>query len=271
MPWVRDGIGGNAYSIDGASYSTPYSLEHSSVSKLVNLAVDSQQVFNALVQKPWLQDSLTVFENTAIERIVTIANAHVSQSTVRAIVDMPFIDSIDLGDIATLTILKNLSEGQSLTRFLSRQELRDGITDEKRGVARLLSLEFLDRVAAEAIKRIPWVQDGVSEMESIRIQYLHRLYRASEPVFRALAQKPWIRDSLTDDELRLILQLWLIADEERRANGDELARRIVGMPFLEFFEAADASAMLALRELLDAPNQSYLEQVLSHPRSSGDH
>ena len=89
---------------------------------------------------------------------------------------------------------------------------------------------------------------------------MSRLYRIDRSSLSALIRKPWFEDGLSYEEFRLVGDLGNIAG---RSEADALA--IIGMPFLETFEASDAMAARSLRRLGCCKN---FRRVMDHPTIS---
>ena len=85
-----------------------------------------------LLDKPWVIDGITPFEFEIITNLNYIAESGASidgELASRRIKDMPFMETIEYGD---LSILKGLARSRHvyLQRIVSHPSLRDGITDE---------------------------------------------------------------------------------------------------------------------------------------------
>ena len=112
---------------------------------------------------------------------------------------------------------------------------------------------------ASAITALPWVADGIDEAEQESVQELLYLATFYEATFGALVDKPWVADGFDESEATVVQNLRWAARQDEAAS-----LRIVGMPFLETVEPADAAAMRSLRLLLRfRPRES--ELVMSHP------
>ena len=225
------------------------------VVQLFSLALHHRQVFWDLVHKPWMQDDLTGPERQAIFLLALIANA--DEAAALQIIGMPFLDSMDRGDLTTLDTLRTL-EGEGLRYLLSHPTLIGGITDDQRAAVALLRLEWQYPETAAVILALPWVRDGIAPSEVESAIALQELALKSRQVLQALAQKPWMQDGLTPDESSMTWKLRSIRDESA-------ALRILDMAFLETVDGVDAAAMEALAVLSWESDRGYLEQVLSHP------
>ena len=86
--------------------------------------------------------------------------------------------------------------------------------------------------------------------------YLATFYEAT---FGALVDKPWVADGFDESEATVVQNLRWAARQDEAAS-----LRIIGMPFLETVEPADATAMRSLRQLASFNRQEF-ERVMSHP------
>ena len=116
---------------------------------------------------------------------------------------------------------------------------------------------------ASAITAFPWVSDGIDEDEQASVQGLVQLATFYESAFGALTDTSWVEDGLDESEATVVQNLrWT-------ARGDEAAAvRILGMPFLETVEPADAAAIRSLQRLVSFNRQEF-ERGMSHPTLSG--
>ena len=259
LPWVKDGL--NAYQQKGYSsgYRDSGEIETNVFWTLVSHARTDSQLIKALVGKPWFQDRISLRESSAIDDLISLSGA-TGQTSMR-ILEMPFLETIGPGDSATLERLVNAAWIDRLEDILSHPALRDGIRDDQGGIVALLYLMVKDSDAAAVIEAFPWIQDGISSSEDVSVQLLQESALTSPSTFRALAQKSWVYDGLTPDELSAIGYL---SHMPHMSEAEVL--RIVAMPFLETFEGVDAAAVGSLVSLSQNLSRGdYLRQVLSHP------
>ena len=131
MPWVQD----------GATIS-----ELAAISALQQLSSAYKPVAQALVLKRWIQDDISADEISAIEHLESIAREQVSrqdEALALAIVNMPFLDDLDVIDTAALRSLRGLQwagDGSYFRHVLTHPGLSDGITDENRNLAAFYSV-----------------------------------------------------------------------------------------------------------------------------------
>ena len=123
--------------------------------------------------------------------------------------------------------------------------LADGVTkDERNAVYDLREILRKDPAMAETLLGSPWFTDGVGPNDRRTLWGLSELYGIDRSSLSALTAKPWSKDGLSHEEFMLVGDLGIIA---YRSETDFLA--IIGMPFLETLEPADALAVSSLSRL----------------------
>ena len=104
------------------------------------------ELADRLVVKPWVQDDITADEAAVIRDLYLIARAQdealepATNAKAIQLVDMPFLESVELADAPAMESLRKL-EGNNTARFLevmSHPVLSDGITDEEAKAVALL-------------------------------------------------------------------------------------------------------------------------------------
>ena len=166
-----------------------------------------------------------------------------------------------------------------------------------RGFRSLDNGEYLEQSepqAAEVIKNLPWIADGISDSELESAEYLTQMAAFYQPLFWTLVEYPWVQDGLSDSEspvlrgLLIVVQRsagaaehtarlsWLgdAVDDRESAAIRQLAlisqvdasavSRIVAMPFMQSVEAHDLPALRSLQLMANTTPQSF-ERVMGHP------
>ena len=267
LVWVQDGIGRPRYTNVIMVNQDPSELEERMILSLIDMASNYRRAFMALMSKPWIQDDLTKEEKDIIDYITYIM--HSDEATAVQIIEMPFLDSVEGREPATLEILYLfLPELDGLLRLLSHPTLTGGITDDQRETVELLHLEWEDPEAAATFRALPWVLDGLDKSEQSPAFVLLELARESPRVFKALANRPWLQDGLSPDEMTIVWNLTSISGTSYAKRDEAAALRIIGMPFMESVDRTDAAVMELLSKLFWESDQGYFYQVLSHPTLS---
>ena len=144
--------------------------------------------------------------------------------------------------------------------------LADGVTgDEQRAAYNFREILRAAPAMAKAVLESPWFSDGVTRTESQTLWGLQNLYAMDRSSISTLTAKPWFKDGLSREEFMLVGDLGEIA---RWSETHFLA--IIGMPFLETFESADALAARSLRRLAccDEGGSKEFRRVMAHPTIS---
>ena len=219
MPWAQDNPG--------------------SVRALRRLAMGSPVAFQAWMRRfgddqthEWLIDSFASL-------------AFCDASAALAVLQMPFLDDagvgdyLEAGDRLILGGLSRLARSSlnGLNRVLSHPDLQGGITDRSTALVLLLLLE--DSSAAEAIRALPWMEDGITDVggdewpggfvedETAHVMGLIDMARRANLSFWVFVDIPWVRDGYDRFEWPIIADL-----QEMARLDDGATARVLGMPFL---------------------------------------
>ena len=219
MPWSQDNPG--------------------SVRALRRLAMGSPVAFQAWMRRfgddqthEWLIDSFASL-------------AFCDASAALAVLQMPFLDDagvgdyLEAGDRLILGGLSRLARSSlnGLNRVLSHPDLQGGITDRSTALVLLLLLE--DSSAAEAIRALPWMEDGITDVggdewpggfvedETAHVMGLIDMARRANLSFWVFVDIPWVRDGYDRFEWPIIADL-----QEMARLDDGATARVLGMPFL---------------------------------------
>ena len=125
-PWLADGVSRN----EEQSLRTLRSLRG-----LYETDLNSLFALNA---KPWYKDGLSNEELKVVGYLASIARQ--SQADAQAIIDMPFLESVEIRDTLALESLSEIAE-ESVSDFrelMSHPRIKDGITDEETKIVAVL-------------------------------------------------------------------------------------------------------------------------------------
>ena len=159
-----------------------------------------------------------------------------------------------------------------LADLLQRSWVRDGITvDESAAIYWFRWMGRYNAAVGEGTRQQPWVDDGITWDEARATEYLYRTGRYIPDLAEDMLQKSWVQDGITADEVAVLRYLYRMArsaeDEARQQAGSEIAIRLLGMPFLDTVESADAAAVRSLESLERKGGDAFLE-IMSHPTLS---
>ena len=107
------------------------------------------------------------------------------------------------------------------------------------------------------IQRFPWVQDGLSELETDTIDEL--IYMGAEDVanLRAALGMPWLQDAVSETEHNIIYWLKRVGYEAPQAT-----TAMIPMPFLE---SPDTGDVLAIHGIYTLAYEDLTESLMDHP------
>ena len=253
LPWAQDNPG--------------------SVRALRRLAMGSPVAFQAWMRRfgddqthEWLIDSFASL-------------AFCDASAALAVLQMPFLDDagvgdyLEAGDRLILGGLSRLARSSlnGLNRVLSHPDLQGGITDRSTALVLLLLLE--DSSAAEAIRALPWMEDGITDVggdewpggfvedETAHVMGLIDMARRANLSFWVFVDIPWVRDGYDRFEWPIIADL-----QEMARLDDGATARVLGMPFLAIPGYGDEPITSLL---LEVARRRSLQRLLSSPKLGG--
>ena len=260
-PWVEDGLNGpelgivtNLRSISANDedaalrviampfLETIEPTDAAAVDALRRLALSSTTVFDALMDRAWVEGSIGETEISVIRDIGSITDN--DEDTALRIIAMPFLEAIEPADGVTLGALRGLAFMGVLDVLVNRPWVEDGLSDpELRIVTDLRSISANDEDAALRVTGLPFLET-IEPTDDDAVDALQRLVLSSTTVFDALMDRAWVEGSIGETEISVIRDVvWITEDDE------DAALRIVAMPFLEAIEPADGVTLGALRGL----------------------
>ena len=207
----------------------------------------------ALLNFPWLADGVTRDESNAVYNLREILREDAVMA--ETLLDFPWIADGVTGDesYALYNLQEILRKDPAMANtLLGFPWFPDGLNEnESRAVRDVRYILQEDPAIAETVLGSPWFSDGVTQTESQTLWGLRNLYELDHSSISVLTAKPWFKDGLTNEEFMLVGDLGGIA---YRSETHFMA--IIGMPFLETFEPADALAARSLRRLACCPDSS---------------
>ena len=184
---------------------------------------------SAITALPWVADGIDEAEQESVQELLYLVTFY--EATFGALVDKPWV--ADGFDESEATVVQNL-------RWAARQ-------DEAASL-RIVGMPFLETV---------------EPADAAAMEVLADLTAYGSGILSAVVTMPWVEGGLDESEREVVRNLGWIADKD-----EAVALRIVGMPFLETVEPADAAAMRSLQRLVWIKRQDF-ERVMSHPTLSG--
>ena len=231
FPWLDDGVTED---------------ERQAVNALREILRESPAVAETLLGFPWLADGVARDESLAVSHFQVILKE--DPGAAETLMGFPwFPDGVAEDEMYVLYNLREilLEDPAVAETLLSFPWLADGVTgDESHAVYNFREILREDPAMAETLLGSSWFSDGLTMTERQTIGGLSGLYGIDRSSLSALTTKPWFKDGLSREEFMLLGDLGVIAG---KSETDALA--IIGMPFLETFEPADAMAARSLRRL----------------------
>ncbi len=244
-----------------ASWANPFM-----VYLLGELAKNTPEAFDAFMLRTGDNQEDEEFKN--ILRDYTELAGSDEQTALR-ILRMPFLEEVEWPDTAVLGLLRGLlpRDKETLAWILAHPTLEGGITDGQATDVFLLRLEWKDAAAASAIRRLPWVRDGVElggwATEEGRVIELVEIALDLPQSFQALTERAWMQDGITSPERWVLTQL-----SRATSSIDEEVAHLVSMPFLDAVGRTDAALV---RTLLNALRRQphFVTQTAARPELEG--
>jgi len=152
----------------------------------------------------------------------------------------------------------------------------DGVDDSERETAEvLIAAAAWDADLFDALLQKPWVLDSVLTADEARVISTMGSSGAST-LTDAILEKSWVQDKITRDEAAIIENLvWMAGTLWEEGLPDDwpslvqgAAIEILGMPFLNSVESADAAAVRVLRLIMAFEGGTYFLEIMAHPTLS---
>lgn len=195
------------------------------VDSLLRLVVyrqsDSPDIFNALIEKPWVSDGLDEAERVIVGNIRWIADHDESASL--QLLASPFLDAIDPDDSVTMETLLTFRQdyGQQLSidpisALIKKSWVADGLDDvEIQLVDNIRWIADNSKSAALRVIALPFL-DILEPDDGAAVESLAYIVAAREgnnvPVFDALIEKPWLADGMDQVEQDLVNNIRAFAE-----------------------------------------------------------
>ncbi len=134
--------------------------------------------------------------------------ARVDEEQAINLLAMPFLNEVDSNETLVTSLLGGLAQWNKdeLDWILAHPSLRGGVTDAHAAQVFLLRLELRDPAAASAIRRLSWVQDGITReirREDSVVIDLVEIAISLPQTFDMLLERSWVqsRDNLVSDHI----------------------------------------------------------------------
>ena len=220
LPWVADGVDDS---------------ELEAAEALIAAARWYPDVFNALLQKPWVTDRMITADET------------------RAVKWLRFAARV---------------AGEQVVRILNLSWVQDEITaDEAQAVEFLCWAGRNDPDLTDRMLEFSWVNDGITAYEAEAIEDISWVMHQAPALAEPMLQKSWVQDDITRDEATVIDRLYWISRAEDESLQPEVIQKVIeilDMPFLDAVASPDALAVRSLERFEDDGSQAFLD-LMDHP------
>ena len=239
MPWVQDGA-----------------VSAHLTNNMRWLARNFPALFLEIHTLPWVEDGLSDLERSAVDELLYMAVEDVTN--LEAVLQLPWVqDDVSETEYELLDFLGVLDTPNpaNLNAALNIPWVQDGgvsayLTNNMRWLARNFPAVFFE------IHTLPWVEDGLSDLERSAIDEL--LYMGADEIanLAALLRLSWVQDSISETELDIINWLGSLTYYDSQATN-----RLITMPFLE---SPDTTDVLALRGMTNLGWEGTLAVLTDH-------
>ncbi len=232
---------------------------------LRDLARTAPMAFHAFMD--WLGDGEQPGRSTRLLLDDYVELAEADESTAARLIRMPFLEDVNPLDQAVVRLLRDLAQQdkEALARILADPALDTSITDMDAGVVFLLRLEQTEPTAAREMRSLPWVQDGVMHegWEDEAVAALVAIAQRLPLTFQSLLGRAWMRDGITSEEWSMLTAFSAVP-----SSNDEEVALLLGMPFLDSVDRADARLIRVLFSALPTWPQA-ASDIISRPELEG--
>ena len=271
LPWVADGVHSVPESDVLSVHQEVARFEKSIVHDLVTAAQRSREYFAALIAKPWLRDDFLPVDHNLVSRLDQVL--FWNREAALRIINMPFLDDADWEDNGILNTILELrwEDREAIIWIIDHPLLADGIQDGHFAIVTGVVLARRYPESYALLQNLPWVGDGISAEESLPYRALTGLLEQREASIELFAQallKPWVQDGLSPVETYTIGRLRSLS-RDVHGDGEVPGLRIINMPFLDSVNGVDHSAVAALTLWYSRYGAEAFDMFLDHPTLSG--
>ena len=279
-PWVEDGLDtletdaidwiGNFSDAEVAAAVAGFEwvwdgieeLEVEAIEELSYVNYYDTDIASAVMGLGWVQDGIAQTDAESIQqlRFITMDDVEVGA----AIVDLGWVeDGIEELEFRALEQLRyiNLDDAEVAASIVGLPWVEDGI--DELDVSAIEELSYIandDSNLASSVVEFTWMQDSINELELETISWIGNF--SNPTVAASVTSLIWVQNGISPQRTRTIEELSYLSNKDAAQ-----ASRIVEMPFLEFLDPADVSAIESLTNLAWF-RQDDFQRVLSHPTLS---
>ena len=291
-PWVPDGLNENELKIVANIRSAADSDESAAlqilelpfldavepddrltIGSLLRLVVyrqgDSPNIFNALIEKPWVSDGLDETERVIVGNLREIA--YHDESTGLQFLVSPFLDTIELDDSATMETLLTFRQdfGQQISidpisALIKQSWVADGLDPaEQEMIGNIRWILDNSKAAGLQVLALPFL-DTFEPGDSATVEsFAHLLaYVQGNPlsILDTLVEMSWVADGFNETELEAVSKIWSLTDDD-----ESVALAILAKPWIaDGFDGVETEILEDIRRIADN-DQSAALKILDLP------
>ena len=248
LPWVQE---------------TPMDEALWSLQTWETLAKEDVDLAKRVIGFSWLADDVTRDEWLALRTLTLLTAKNAAMAKFIADFEWLHEDISEYGRRTLGYLQVMVVEHPTLSEtLLSLPWLTDQLTEQERWMVReFRKLARRDPQIAQQVADMRLLDGPIHKWLREATWTLSKLHDLDPGGLSTLSKQPWFNDGLDNEEAGLVDDLGYIA---LKSETDALS--IIGMPFLNTFEPADALAIKALNKLVNLGNEEGSESVSEHFR-----
>ena len=196
--------------IDMPFLSTVEAADARALAVLVGWAGFREEVFQALMEKPWVEDGLDEHELELLDNLAGLSYdpdkavylAGGPGEAALPIIDSPFLDTVEAADVNVVAVLVHLSvrRPELFRAVIEKRWVDEGF--EEHGVKALRALaDVWNESRALQIIDIPLLETAKA---ADAVAVLARWSNRQPQLFRSVVKKPWVEDGIDEHEFEML-------------------------------------------------------------------
>ena len=221
-------------------------LERQAIDELIYMAVEDVANLEAALQLPWVQDAISEAEYEFLDFLGVLDTQ--DPAYLLAALNLPSVQGAAVSTYVTNNVRWLAHNYPAL--FLEIQALpwvQDGLSDlERQAIDELIYMAVGDVANLETALQLHWVQDAISEAEYEALDKLGFLDTPNPANLYAALNTSWVQDDISATEYDIIDALGALDFD-----APDIVFQLFSMPFLLSPDTTDALAILGMEELAD--------------------
>ena len=193
-------VSGYPWVVDGIRY-----WEHRALESLLRLIRGDRNLGRLLASFPWMADDLTFRERLVLDALAPLGESE--PDVAKSILDLSWVaDDLDMKELQGLIFLGRIAlKDMEIDRLLALHYkwVTDGLSfDESYNSLRYLALVIeADGELAKDVLALPWVADGMDQIEQRAIYHLYTIARSDNGLGRQLIALSWFVDGIDGNDV----------------------------------------------------------------------